>query len=468
MRVIVLPVCQVELHPHVLLKYDFQINSSSIKSPDVNKSNPSKNAHAQEFYLTPYCSLILSSGSIHTVCEIIKNSIVLRQLFNIQTEDEANLENKIDFKEHGRFIAFGPETDICICALLIPHISSLELNYINQIDPPISRQNSKINYAHSQSHSSNKEKISVERDTVHLWISLNDLCHKSIHIDLILKQPGILSKLSQIDSWAQSYHENTHQSVAKTNIDTSLQLIKARARTLVWDIMEIKNEILYPHPVHGRIPNFRNNPNCSTNLAQLEEFQRARVIEICPSLAQEHLRLFSLYQGKVVLTPAPSIDDAICYKLDPTFLRNHDLARAATKSGAAALGTIINLTAIGNLHVDIFVVASVIVNPISGARLGKGKGYGDIEYAMMHQLGACNDRTLVVTTVHESQLLNDLPASVMTEHDLPVNVIITPKRIIYTNNTFTRPHAINWNDIDTETMLNLPVLKEFKRIQKAI
>ncbi|CAF4585874.1 unnamed protein product, partial [Rotaria magnacalcarata] len=61
-----------------------------------------------------------------------------------------------------------------------------------------------------------------------------------------------------------------------------------------------------------------------------------------------------------------------------------------------------------------------------------------------HQLGACNDRTLVVTTVHESQLLNDLPASVMTEHDLPVNVIITPKRIIYTNNTFTRPHAINW------------------------
>ena len=50
--------------------------------------------------------------------------------------------------------------------------------------------------------------------------------------------------------------------------------------------------------VHGRIPNFRNNPDCSTNLAQLEEFQRARVIEICPSLAQEHLRLFSLAEGK--------------------------------------------------------------------------------------------------------------------------------------------------------------------------
>jgi len=85
---------------------------------------------------------------------------------------------------------------------------------------------------------------------------------------------------------------------------------------------------------------------------------------------------------------------------------------------------------------------------------------------MMRQLGACDDTTLVVTTVHESQLLDDLQSSVMTEHDLPVNVVITPQRIIYTQNKFTCPKAINWNDIDNETMLNLPVLKEFKRLQQ--
>jgi len=82
-----------------------------------------------------------------------------------------------------------------------------------------------------------------------------------------------------------SYNDTTNEKTTKTETDASLRLIKARARTLVCDIMEMKNEILYPHPVHGRIPNFRNNPDCSTNLAQLEEFQRARVIEICPSLA---------------------------------------------------------------------------------------------------------------------------------------------------------------------------------------
>ena len=248
----------------------------------------------------------------------------------------------------------------------------------------------------------------VARDLVHLWISIRDIRHKLVHIDRVLKQPGILSKLTHVESWVTSYNDSAPEKTKK-EMDLALRLVKARARTLVWDVMEVKNEILYPHPgwlrrilrseaklvsmrtlVHGRIPNFRNNPDCSTNLAQLEEFQRARVIEICPSLAQEHLRLFSLAEGtpttdpfsflslygypslgKVLLTPAPSIDNALFYKLDPKFLHIHDLSRAATKSGTAALGTIVNLTAVGNLHVDIVVVASVVVNPITGARLGR-------------------------------------------------------------------------------------------------
>jgi hypothetical protein len=50
----------------------------------------------------------------------------------------------------------------------------------------------------------------------------------------------------------------------------------------------------------------------------------------------------------------------------------------------------------------------------------------------------------------------------------PVNVVITPQRIIYTQNKFVCPKEINWNDIDNETMLNLPVLKEFKRLQQSL
>lgn len=88
----------------------------------------------------------------------------------------------------------------------------------------------------------------VERDVVHLWISLRDMIHKFVQIDSVLKQRGILSKLIDIESWAKSYDENNSESINKINIDRTLQIIAARARTLVWDIMEMKNEILYPHP----------------------------------------------------------------------------------------------------------------------------------------------------------------------------------------------------------------------------
>ncbi|CAF1343123.1 unnamed protein product, partial [Rotaria magnacalcarata] len=46
---------------------------------------------------------------------------------------------------------------------------------------------------------------------------------------------------------------------------------------------------------------------------------------------------------------------------------------AATKPGAAELGTIVQLSALKLIHVDVVVVASVVVNSITGARIGKVK-----------------------------------------------------------------------------------------------
>ena len=278
MRVVVLPVCLLESYPHVLLKYDFRVlPQTPMASP--SGINHKSNLRSQEFYLTPYCSPILPSGSIHTVCEIIKGSSILRRIFDVKKEDEENLENKIDFKGHCRFIAFGPETDICICALYIPHLSSLEMNYINQPDPPLSRQHSKLSYARTSNDPAMKEialaygnpggehlpaTTFVTRDLVHLWISIRDIRHKLVHIDRVLKQPGILSKLTHVESWVSSYKETLEEKSNPTDTDTTFRMIKARARTLVWDIMEMKNEILYPHP--------GEKISCEDHLRELEFF----------------------------------------------------------------------------------------------------------------------------------------------------------------------------------------------------
>jgi 5-formyltetrahydrofolate cyclo-ligase len=39
-------------------------------------------------------------------------------------------------------------------------------------------------------------------------------------------------------------------------------------------------------------------------------------------------------------------------------------------------------------------------------------------------------RRLVLTTVHESQIVDDLSLDMMAIHDLPVDIIVTPKRVI--------------------------------------
>jgi 5-formyltetrahydrofolate cyclo-ligase len=41
---------------------------------------------------------------------------------------------------------------------------------------------------------------------------------------------------------------------------------------------------------------------------------------------------------------------------------------------------------------------------ITGYRIGKGKGYADLEFAMMMKMEAVNQNTTIVTTVHDCQV----------------------------------------------------------------
>ena len=39
-----------------------------------------------------------------------------------------------------------------------------------------------------------------------------------------------------------------------------------------------------------------------------------------------------------------------------------------------------------------------------GWRIGKGEGFADLEYAMMASMGAVDENTVIVTTVHDCQV----------------------------------------------------------------
>jgi 5-formyltetrahydrofolate cyclo-ligase len=188
-------------------------------------------------------------------------------------------------------------------------------------------------------------------------------------------------------------------------------------------------------------------------LSELPEWKDARRIKCNPDAPQRAVRLAALRQGKTVVMAVPRLRTERCFlRLDPRRLRGK-LAQAATIKGASALGVPVSPSQIG--RIDLIVAGSVAVNP-TGARLGKGGGYSDLEFALARALGVVNDQTPVVTTVHELQVLDDVIP--MTTHDVPLDIIATPERVIRTRRRRTKPAGIFWDELSEAQLAEMPAL----------
>jgi len=97
--------------------------------------------------------------------------------------------------------------------------------------------------------------------------------------------------------------------------------------------------------------------------------------------------------------------------------------------------------------VDLVVVGSVAVSE-KGWRIGKGEGYADLEYAMMVSMGAVSQGTPVVTIVHDCQVI-DIPEALLEDHDLTVDYILTPTKVIATGCERPKPTGILWSKSST-------------------
>lgn len=53
-------------------------------------------------------------------------------------------------------------------------------------------------------------------------------------------------------------------------------------------------------------------------------------------------------------------------------------------------------------------VSIPVANCIAGYRIGKGKGYADLEFAMLVKMGAVNQNTVLAATVHDCQVHKQL------------------------------------------------------------
>jgi 5-formyltetrahydrofolate cyclo-ligase len=181
----------------------------------------------------------------------------------------------------------------------------------------------------------------------------------------------------------------------------------------------------------------------------------AKVLKVNPDSPQRPVRQRALAEGKTIYMAVPRLRSQKPFiELDPKKLKCSPYVAASIK-GAAQYGKPVTLNQVR--QIDLVVCGSVAVNR-QGARVGKGGGYSDLEFALLAIEKKIGPQTPIVTTVHPLQIVDeDIP---MTDHDIPLNAIVTPDESIEIRSLYPRPKGIYWGMLTQEKIDEIPVLSK--------
>jgi len=234
----------------------------------------------------------------------------------------------------------------------------------------------------------------------------------------------------------------------------TLPTSKAEVREMIWRAMEVRGVARFPG-TKGRIPNFVGAERAALHLQGLRAWRDARVVKINPDAPQLPVRRMALREGKVVYMAVPRLRALECFlELDPARLGARALQAASIK-GAERLGRPVRIEDVP--AIDLVVCGSVAVNG-KGARVGKGGGFSDLEYALLAETGQVTGKTPILTTVHPLQMVPQ--AIEMLPHDIPVDVVVTPDGPIPLTPAFPRPRGVYREALSPEKIAEVPVLQE--------
>lgn len=240
--------------------------------------------------------------------------------------------------------------------------------------------------------------------------------------------------------------------------DPELLARKAALRSEVWDRLEDGGVARFPGPRH-RISNFVGAEAAAQRLRDLAPWQAARTVKANPDSPQWPVRQRALEDGKTVYMAVPRLaEDDPFFLLDPDHLADTPRRASSIKGASGSARTV----PVERLEpVDLVVTGCVAVTE-DGVRLGKGGGFADLEFALASEAGLIDDATLVVTTVHELQVLpaGAIPAA---EHDVRVDIIVTPDRVLEVPREGHRPPGrIRWDELTAEKVAAIPLLARLR------
>jgi len=192
---------------------------------------------------------------------------------------------------------------------------------------------------------------------------------------------------------------------------------KQLLREKIWSEMERLRIAAFPLPCRGRIPNFVGAEAAAERLRQLKKWKKAKVIFVNPDSPQRKVRENALEDGKTLVVASPRLKKGFML-IAPAKVKGKERF-ASTIKGAFKFGVGVEEFS----KPDLVVEGSVAVDT-RGHRLGKGHGYSDLEIQMLKRMFG---KVVVATTVHEIQVVEDVP---FEEKDEKVSIIVTPTQVI--------------------------------------
>ena len=247
--------------------------------------------------------------------------------------------------------------------------------------------------------------------------------------------------------------------------DADVLAAKAALREQVWAALDQPGVARFPKPAN-RIPTpgvpsplLVGAEAAARRLAETDEWDAAATVKANPDSPQWPVRQRALVDGKVVYMAVPRLAEPNpFFLLDPARLADNPRTASSIK-GASRSARTVDIDELA--PVDLVVTGCVAVDE-TGARLGKGGGFSDLELAVAAEAGLVNAHTVVVTTVHELQVL---PAGVIpvTGHDIHVDVIVTNDRVVRCPRArdWALPQ-LQWSELTDAKIAAIPLLQRLR------
>jgi 5-formyltetrahydrofolate cyclo-ligase len=145
------------------------------------------------------------------------------------------------------------------------------------------------------------------------------------------------------------------------------------------------------------------------------------------------------------------------FLLDPDDLKDSPRVASSIKGASRSARTI----DIEELQPVDLVVAGCVAVGTDGARLGKGGGFSDLEFAVASAAGMIGPSTVVATTVHDLQILpaGQIPT---TAHDVQVDLIVTPERVLRSRRRRNRTGQVRWDELTEDKIASIPLLARLR------